>query len=235
MSAVDSEEERIAAVLHDVIEDSAYTAADLREEGFSDTVLQALEALTRQQGEDYLTFVRRAGANPLAKRVKLADLIDNMDLSRIPHPTEEDFKRYLKYRQAFEALQAGEKQPTAAQGREQVDARDRETAPGRVVLRKVRDADGTRHLQASLTRDGDVLIEGQDLGAGVERALGVYEYEWAWTIRAPDVPLLLGALGATSDVLSALREQFSEDRAARLMDFLDSHNIPYERWSRMGE
>ena len=103
------------------------------------------------------------------------------------------------------------------------------------MLRDVRDAEGTRHLQASLTPEGDVLIEGQDLGAGVERALGVYEYEWAWTIHAADVPLLLEAIGTTSDVLSALRERFSDDRAAGLMDFLDSHRIPYERWARMGE
>ena len=58
------------------------------------------------------------------------------------------------------------------------------------MLRDVRDDQGTQHLQAKLTREGDLVIEGQDLGAGVQRALGVYEYEWVWTIQAADVPLL---------------------------------------------
>jgi hypothetical protein len=235
MLGVDSTDERIAAVLHDVIEDTAWTMAQLREEGFSETMLKALEALTKQPGEDYLTFVRRAGTNPLAKTVKLADLADNMDLSRIPDPAEDDFERYLKYREAFEVLQAEGTQQTAAQGNSQLKTGDKGTTDNRVVLRNVDDAQGTRHLQVSLKREGDLVIEGQDLGAGVKSALGVYEYEWAWTIRAADVPLLLDALGATSDVLLALREQFSDDRAADLGSFLESHDIPYETWSRMGD
>jgi hypothetical protein len=235
MLAVESMDERLAAVLHDVLEDTAWTLAQLREEGFSETVIQALEALTKQQGEDYMTFVLRAGTNPLAKTVKLADLADNMDLSRIPHPTEEDFERYLKYREAFEVLQAEGTQQTAAQSNGQIETGDNGTTGKRVVLRNVEDAQGTRHLQASLKREGDLVIEGQDLGAGVKSALGVYEYEWAWTIRAADVSLLLDALGATSDLLSALRERFSGDRGADLGDFLESHDIPYETWSRMGD
>ena len=67
-----------------------------------------------------------------------------------------------------------------------------------VVLRRVKDADGSRLLEASLTVDGDLLIEGWDLGDGVERIFGVREYEWAWTIRAANLPALLSALGVTT-------------------------------------
>ena len=102
MLGVESTDERITAVLHDVLEDTPWTIAELRQEGFSDTVLHALEVLTKkQEGQDYITFVLRAGTNPLAKKVKLSDLVDNMDLSRTLHPTEQDFERYLKYREAL--------------------------------------------------------------------------------------------------------------------------------------
>ena len=235
MLAMDSTEERITAVLHDVLEDTLWTMAQLRQEGFSETVLQALEAVTRREGEDYITFARRAGTNPLAKKVKLADLTDNMDLSRIPQPTERDLQRYLKYRKAFDALQAEGGQQASSQTNAQLQKEETGFPGRRVVLRDVSDAEGTRHLQAKLTREGDLVIEGQDLGAGVRRALGVYEYEWVWTIGARDVPSLLAALGTTSDVLSALRERFSDDLSADLGSFLKSHDIPYKTWSRMGD
>ena len=104
-----------------------------------------------------------------------------------------------------------------------------------VVLRDVRDAQGTRHLQATLTDMGDLVIEGQDLGDGVEQIFGVREYEWIWTIRARDLPSLVGAMGATSNVLAMLSERFSGDNAAGLKSFLDSHDVPHEVWSRMGD
>jgi hypothetical protein len=103
------------------------------------------------------------------------------------------------------------------------------------VLRDVRDDQGTRYLGASLTAEGDLVIEGQDRGAGVERIFGVREYEWAWTIRAGNVPALLRALGSSSDVLSTLSGRFSGDKAAGLKTFLDSHGIPHETWSRLGD
>jgi hypothetical protein len=104
-----------------------------------------------------------------------------------------------------------------------------------VVLRNVRDAQGTRHLQATLTGEGDLVIEGQDLGDGVEQIFGVREYEWIWTIRARDLPSLLDAMGGSSNVLATLRERFSGDNAAELKSFLDSHDVPHEVWSRMGD
>jgi len=91
-------------VLHDVLEDCPITPEQLRGEGFSEEVLAALLALTKVAGEDYPAFIRRAGANPLARQVKLADLAENSDLSRIPEPGAEDLRRLEKYRQATDYL-----------------------------------------------------------------------------------------------------------------------------------
>jgi (p)ppGpp synthase/HD superfamily hydrolase len=104
MLAVDSADEMIVAALHDVLEDTDWTVERLREEGFSDAVLQALAALTIREGEEYLSYVRRAGANPIAKKVKLADLADNMDESRLSSLTERDRVRLKKYEEAVEVL-----------------------------------------------------------------------------------------------------------------------------------
>ncbi|MCE4057048.1 HD domain-containing protein [Pseudomonas sp. Au-Pse12] len=99
-------EARIVAVLHDVLEDSPITPEQLRREGFSEEVLAALLALTKVEGEDYPAFIRRAGVNPLARQVKLADLAENSDLSRIPEPGPEDARRLQKYQQATHYLRS---------------------------------------------------------------------------------------------------------------------------------
>lgn len=105
MLAVQSVDERIVAVLHDVCEDCPGWDFDrLRREGFSETVLTALETVTKRDGESYEDFVRRAGANPIGRAVKLADLRDNSDLSRIATPTARDMERIEKYRRAIAAL-----------------------------------------------------------------------------------------------------------------------------------
>ena len=82
---VRSIDERIVAVLHDVCEDCPGWSLDrLRSEGLADHIVEALDAVTRREGEDYGDFARRAAANRLGRWVKLADLADNCDLSRIP-------------------------------------------------------------------------------------------------------------------------------------------------------
>ncbi|MBQ7102516.1 MAG: GTP pyrophosphokinase [Anaerotignum sp.] len=100
MQNCETEEEKITALLHDVLEDSDYTLEELRKEGFSEEILNALICLTHREGEDYMDYIERICGNPLAVRVKYADLQDNMDLSRIPHPTEKDFFRLKKYKKA---------------------------------------------------------------------------------------------------------------------------------------
>ena len=104
-----------------------------------------------------------------------------------------------------------------------------------VVLRDVKDPDGSRLLEATLTSEGDLVIEGWDFGAGVERIFGVREYEWVWTIPAASVGPLLHALQATGDVLSALKDRFSAENASELGVFLESHGIATDRWSRLGD
>lgn len=107
MQAMSHETERIVAVLHDVMEDAGVTPQDLLAMGFSSTVVEALESVTRREGESYEDFVRRAAANPFGRRVKLADLRDNSDLSRIPNPTERDRERVRKYQHAIDFLERG--------------------------------------------------------------------------------------------------------------------------------
>ncbi len=104
MLAVNSPFERMAAVLHDVVEDTDVALADLRDEGFPPEVVDAVEALTKRKGERRLEAARRAAKNPIALIVKLADVTDNMDLSRIPNPSEKDFNRLKEYEQVKKLL-----------------------------------------------------------------------------------------------------------------------------------
>ena len=106
-----------------------------------------------------------------------------------------------------------------------------------VTLRDTRDEDGSRQLSASLKGDGALLIEGQDIGPGVERFFGpgLTEYEWAWIIQPPGVGMLKLALACGNDILAALKDRFSGDAAADLQRFLEDNGIPYEPWSRVGE
>jgi (p)ppGpp synthase/HD superfamily hydrolase len=104
-----TEEERITAVLHDVVEDCGVTLGQLRDLGYGDAVVEALDFLSRRPEEDrYDAFIRRIQAGPdLARKVKLADLADNMDLSRIAEPTARDHQRVQKYRRAAAMLGGG--------------------------------------------------------------------------------------------------------------------------------
>jgi (p)ppGpp synthase/HD superfamily hydrolase len=100
------EEARIAAVLHDVVEDTSITLADLRAAGYSEAVCTAVDCLTRRAGESYDEMVTRISANPLACRVKLADLEDNMDPSRHRSDDPQTQERMARYRKARERLVA---------------------------------------------------------------------------------------------------------------------------------
>lgn len=101
MIQMDSEEEKIVAILHDVIEDTSCSIEDLRRSGYKEEILEALDAVTRREKESYPRFIKRASKNPLARRVKKADLEDNMNLSRLKELTQRDLKRTLKYHRAL--------------------------------------------------------------------------------------------------------------------------------------
>ena len=106
MMKMDSQAGMIAAMLHDVVEDSSVTLSDLRAEGFSEEVIAAVDHLTRREGEAYEIFINRLRHNPLAVKVKLADLEDNMDIRRIENVTECDIERMQKYQAARQKLSA---------------------------------------------------------------------------------------------------------------------------------
>lgn len=90
----EDDNERMAAVLHDVVEDTSVTLDDLRHQGFPPEVIEAVDALSRRDGETYMEFVARAKANKIAKRIKVADIIDNM--SRITPELKGLEHRYIK-------------------------------------------------------------------------------------------------------------------------------------------
>lgn len=106
MMRVCTPEQRIVAVLHDVLEDSSTSLADLARAGFNLKILAAVQALSRRDDESYEAFVIRLGDDPLARVVKLADLADNSDLSRIALPGPDDLARVRRYYQASAYLQA---------------------------------------------------------------------------------------------------------------------------------
>ena len=98
--------QQIVAVLHDVVEDSEVTFEDLEREGFAAEVINGLRAVTKVEGESYEDFVARAARDPVGKAVKLADLMENSDLSRIAEPSQKDLERVAKYRRAIAYLSA---------------------------------------------------------------------------------------------------------------------------------
>ena len=104
MLRVESLEERITALLHDIVEDTPVTFDELRGMGYSDTILEALDGVTHRAGESYEEFVERSGRHPVARAVKLADLADNMDLTRLPNITDKDRARLVKYEAAVAKL-----------------------------------------------------------------------------------------------------------------------------------
>ena len=113
MLRLQTEEERTVGVLHDVIEDTSVTIEDLRKQGISKEVLEALEHITKGKQEPYMEYISRVIQNPLALKVKKCDLEDNMNRSRLEKVTEKEEARLKKYELAYskviEALKAYDK------------------------------------------------------------------------------------------------------------------------------
>lgn len=97
---METEETTVVALLHDVVEDTDYTLADLEDMGFSKAVLDALALLTHDPSVDYMDYVRAIKANPIARTVKLADLRHNSDLTRLDTVDEKALARVEKYQKA---------------------------------------------------------------------------------------------------------------------------------------
>ena len=92
------EDEKIVAVLHDIVEDTNITLQDLKDRGYSDYIVNSIDCLSKRDGESYDKFVERTMTDTMASYVKLADLEDNMDLSRLKTVTEKDKARHKKYK-----------------------------------------------------------------------------------------------------------------------------------------
>tara|TARA_B110000091_G_scaffold137930_1_gene147459 strand:- start:433 stop:855 length:423 start_codon:yes stop_codon:yes gene_type:complete len=107
MHAMSNDQEKIVAILHDVVEDSDWTFERLKEEGFEDSVIESLRCVTKySEEEDYQEFIKRAATNKIATKVKMADIEDNLDLSRLGTLTEKDLTRIEKYKKALKHLKA---------------------------------------------------------------------------------------------------------------------------------
>lgn len=105
MQQMDTEAERIAAVLHDVVEDSDVTLDDLRAAGFPAEAIEAVRLMTHDKTESsYEEYVAALKPNPIARKVKLADLQHNMDIRRMDRVRPKDVDRLQRYRQAWETL-----------------------------------------------------------------------------------------------------------------------------------
>lgn len=107
---VNLETARAAALLHDLLEDTAITVAAMYSAGLPDKVIAAAQALTHKKDEPYMTYIHRVKKNPIARLVKWADLQHNQDRSRLPAITESDEKRFEKYAAAERELLAEEPQ-----------------------------------------------------------------------------------------------------------------------------
>ena len=107
MERCETEEQKIVGLLHDVIEDSDWTIEMLEEEGYIPDIIDALKCLTKpSEDENYDDFIARVMTNPLAVKVKLYDLEENLEVSRLDSLTDADIARCKKYLHARDRLKA---------------------------------------------------------------------------------------------------------------------------------
>lgn len=103
---MDDEEGTIVALLHDIVEDTDYSIKDLKGMGFGDAVVEAIDIMTHRPEVPYMDYVKEIAKNSIARKVKLADLNHNCDLTRLNHePTSKDLERVEKYKKAKELLE----------------------------------------------------------------------------------------------------------------------------------
>ena len=102
--SMDDEFSCALALLHDVVEDSDTTIDDIRKMGFPDEITEALSLLTHERSVPYMEYVRKISENPLARKVKIADLTHNSDLTRMDTVDEYALRRNEKYALALKFL-----------------------------------------------------------------------------------------------------------------------------------
>lgn len=131
MLACSGPDERIVAVLHDVVEKSDWTLDALREEGLEEQLVAAVDAMTRRENETYSGFVDRAAAHPISRPVKIADLRDNLAMTQSEKASQEDRKKAEKYVDALTRLGCAPDEPLFPLGaRPSSDATEPQVATG---------------------------------------------------------------------------------------------------------
>lgn len=231
---VESADAKLASLLHDVLEDTSWSADDLRARGVPEEIVQAVEIVSRPDGESYEDFIARvvsAGGSEgaLAREVKIADPTEN--IGRVHELPPDDRSRLeSRYRKAFAALgvPVPEVPDPAA------------TEPPGVVLVRGESPDASWILEASLDDEGDLVIAGQDFGRLAVDLFGDSDYEYWIRVDASLKPKLLAVLersgGRASDapwgkaddlrLLEELKAQGFETSSA-LMRWLDDNGVRY--------
>lgn len=102
-SRMENPEAQVIGWLRDTVEDTPITLRDI-EATFGPETAAAVDAISRRDGEPWSDYLERVAANPMARQVKISDLIDNSNLSRIPHVTLKDVERQKKYNKALKKL-----------------------------------------------------------------------------------------------------------------------------------
>jgi (p)ppGpp synthase/HD superfamily hydrolase len=96
------EDKKIVSILHDTVEDTNVTLDFLKENGFSDEIIDAIDAISKRKNENRKSYIQRVSENKIATSVKLFDLMDNMNVSRIKRKLEDkDIERLKKYHEEY--------------------------------------------------------------------------------------------------------------------------------------
>lgn len=205
---LDDQLSKVVALLHDVIEDTDITEAHIRRE-FGDVIAEAVVAMTHPTDEPRVSYYARVRANPIALRVKAADIHDNLDPARLAALDPATRQRLvLKYSAALRALyeDAGSAAPPA-------------TSSSTTTVRLVNPSGPTSiHVDARIDVDGSLLLSGQDVGAGPVSTFGDSDYEY-W-LRIP-------ASAKDEALLALLEALYSGDAAVvgKLKALLESKGI----------
>ena len=104
MHECETEVEMVAALLHDVLEDSQFTVEDLKKEGIPDDAIEIIKFLTKGSNESYDDFIKRISFNKIAAKIKVKDIQDNMNIARLESVKQKDLDRLAKYHNALMLL-----------------------------------------------------------------------------------------------------------------------------------
>jgi len=241
MAAFDDPVLQMIAVLHDAVEDTPLTLAQIREAGGPDRIVAGVEAMTHRRGEPDNEYWARLRANPDALAVKLADIEDNADPVRLGLLPPQDAERLTgKYARARAALLGTPPIPDpllAAVERAGVTVTrfdSRRSDERVVVLQDVATEGGTKSISISMDSSGTFRWRGHDTGEEVAKfwGPGVSDYEWVHAVLPHRVHKLVAALQGQpgDDVLDLVRSRFEEGVDVPIVLRGESVNAEFSNW-----